>query len=62
MSQMDNTLEQKKQKILRRLENTIESSNCILYEINQELENIIENNSVLEQTAEIYDIWSSKVI
>ncbi|ELA41292.1 uncharacterized protein VICG_01665 [Vittaforma corneae ATCC 50505] len=57
---MENTLEEKKQKILKRLENTIESSNCILYEINQELQNIVENNRVLEQTADIYNTWSSK--
>lgn len=57
---MENTLEQKKQKILRRLENTIEASNCILYEINQELEGILEGNRALEQTAEIYGIWCNK--
>jgi len=58
--EMENALEQKKYKILRRLENTIEASNCVLYEINQELEGILENNRVLEKTAEIYEIWCNK--
>lgn len=57
---MENTLTQKKQKILKRLENTIEASNSILYEINQELDSILENNRVLEQTSEIYEIWCHK--
>lgn len=57
---MENLLEKKKEKILKRLENTIESSNCILYEINHELENIIENNKTLERTAEMYEIWCNK--
>lgn len=59
---METTLEKKKQKILKRLENTIESCNCILYEINQEIEGLVSNNMVLEQTTEIYQLWASKEI
>lgn len=57
---METALEERKQKILRRLETTIESVNCILYEINQELENMIENNTPIEKTALIYETWISK--
>jgi hypothetical protein len=57
---MEAALQQKKQKILTRLENTIESVNTILYEINQELETILEQSHILESTADIYDIWVSK--
>ncbi len=57
---MEITLENKKEKILKRLENTIESVNSILYEINNALENIIDDNLILETTAEIHDTWVSK--
>lgn len=57
---MENALQERKQKILRRLENAIECSNCILYEINQELESIVESNRSLERAAEMYDTWCRK--
>ena len=57
---MEKALEAKKQKILKRLGNTIESANTILYEINQDLESILEQSFVLESTADIYDVWVGK--
>lgn len=59
---MEDALKLKKEKILKRLRNTVESCNCILYEINQEIENMLENNNVLEQTADMYAMWSSKEV
>lgn len=57
---METTLEAKKQRIMRRLEATIESANEILVEINQELRNVIVDGARIEQTAVVYDTWISK--
>lgn len=57
---METTLEAKKQRILKRLEATIDTTSSILCEINQELEDIIAANGIIERTAAIYDIWVSK--
>lgn len=57
---MENALEVKKARILKRLETTIKSVDSILYEINQDLEDIIANNRVLVDTADIYDLWIAK--
>lgn len=57
---MENTLETKKARILKRLEATIKSANTILYEINQELDSIIEDNKILVDTANIYSLWTAK--
>lgn len=57
---METALKARKQRVLKRLEQTIETTNSILYEINRELETIIENNEALEKTAIIYDTWISK--
>lgn len=57
---MENTLEAKKERILKRLEATIKSVNSILYEINQDLEDIITSNRVLVDTADIYSLWVTK--
>lgn len=53
-------LEGKKQRVLRRLESTIESANELLYEINRELETIVGEGSPLERAAEVYETWVSK--
>lgn len=57
---METALEIKKQRIIKRLESTIETANTLLMEINEGIEGIIANNSVLERTAIIYDTWISK--
>lgn len=57
---MEGALEEKKKRLIKRLENTIESSNCILYAINEELESMLEDNRALEKTAEIYESWRKK--
>lgn len=57
---MENALLKKKHRILARLENTIETANTILYEINQEIESILDYSNVLESTADIYEVWVSK--
>lgn len=55
-----NPLENKKLKILKRLQNTIESTNSILYEINKDLENMIESGKEIERLCDIYNCWISK--
>lgn len=57
---MDLRLENRKEKILKRLENTIDSVNSIFYEINKALETILEETLPLETTADIYETWISK--
>lgn len=57
---METTLGAKKQRIMRRLESTIESVNGILGDINQELRGIIAESARVEQVAAIYDTWISK--
>lgn len=50
----------KEKKILRRLQATVDSTNSIIYEINQDLGRIIQENSEIVRVAEIYDLWLSK--
>jgi len=57
---MESTLEAKKLKILKRLQATIESANSIIYEINQDLEGIINENQLLERMSDVYNLWVSK--
>lgn len=57
---MENTLEAKKLKILKRLQATVESANSIIYEINQDLEGIIKENQLLERMSDVYNLWASK--
>ena len=58
---METALRARKQRILKRLEQTIEAASSILCEINQELEALVESNEALERTAIIYDTWISKM-
>lgn len=57
---METALKARKQRILKRLEQAIGTTNSILHEINQELEAIVAHNEALERTAVIYDTWISK--
>ncbi|KAI5148492.1 hypothetical protein ENBRE01_0353 [Enteropsectra breve] len=57
---MEDSLNLKKHRIIKRLENSIEMSNNILYEINQELSQMIDDNKQLVKTALVYDKWISK--
>lgn len=57
---MENTLETKKARVLKRLAATVKSANSILCGINQELEDIIASNKILVDTANIYSLWSAK--
>ncbi len=58
---MANPLEIRKLKVLKRLESTINSTNSIIYEINQDLVRTLNENEELERVADIYNLWISKV-
>lgn len=57
---MSNSLEERKSKILKRLEQTIQSTNTTLIEINQELELMIQSGKEIENVAEVYEVWRHK--
>ncbi|AHL28968.1 hypothetical protein EHEL_091495 [Encephalitozoon hellem ATCC 50504] len=54
------SLQERKSKILKRLEFTLENTHTIICDINNKLERIVGDSEVLERTACAYEIWSRK--
>ncbi|KAG5858577.1 hypothetical protein KMI_14g19610 [Encephalitozoon hellem] len=54
------SLQERKSKILKRLEFTLENTHSIICDINSKLERIVGDSEVLERTAGAYEIWSRK--
>lgn len=59
---MDASLQERRLRVTRRLELTLRNTSSIINDINTRLERIIDSNRVLEDTADIYEIWSRKSV
>ncbi|AHL30152.1 uncharacterized protein Eint_091525 [Encephalitozoon intestinalis ATCC 50506] len=57
---MSLSLHERKERILKRLEFTLENTHSIICDINTRLEKIVDNSKVLERVVDAYEIWSRK--
>lgn len=55
------SLEEKKQKILLRINNTLKFTSQICREINSKLKDIIELNNEIDRTIDVHKIWKDKI-
>lgn len=55
------SLEEKKQKILLRINNTLKFTSQICREINSKLKDIIELNNEIDRTIDVHKIWKGKI-
>lgn len=57
---MSLTLQERKARILKRLEFTLGTTYSIISDINSSLEKIVEDSRAVERVADAYEIWSRK--
>lgn len=57
---MDVSLQERKLRIMRRLEFTLDSTYSLLRDINNRLEKIVESNDALEVMVDTYETWLKK--
>ncbi|KHN70315.1 hypothetical protein CWI42_021530 [Ordospora colligata] len=58
---MSTSIQERKTKLLKRLEFTLGITSSTLLDINSVLKRITEANSHLEKVADTYSIWSAKI-
>ncbi|EOB13802.1 hypothetical protein NBO_58g0008 [Nosema bombycis CQ1] len=59
---MESPLKQRRNKILKRLNITLNTTFNTIIDINKSLESIIKMNKSLEETSEIFKIWREKMV
>ncbi|CCI73980.1 ECU09_1195 [Encephalitozoon cuniculi GB-M1] len=57
---MTQSLHDRRSKVLKRLEFTLENTHSIICDVNNRLERMISSSRVLERVADTYEIWSRK--
>lgn len=58
---MSDYIEKKKRNHFKRLENTMDTTLNLIYDLNKNLENLIEMNEKLIETSNAYIIWKNKL-